>query len=64
MSDAAVDRVAFPLPAKSPPKAVRKSLMLAGLAFLVAVAAVWYGYRWWTVGRLSKALTTPMSAAR
>jgi multidrug resistance efflux pump len=52
MSDAAVDRVAFPLPAKSPPKAVRKSLMLAGLAFLVAVAAVWYGYRWWTVGTL------------
>jgi hypothetical protein len=43
--------------------AVRRFL-IAGLALFVGLAAAWYGYRWWTVGRLSKARMTLMSAAR
>ncbi len=51
MSDAAVDRAALPIPAKSPPAAIRKRLALACLGLLIAVVSAWYGYRWWTVGR-------------
>jgi membrane fusion protein (multidrug efflux system) len=51
MSDTTVERAALPLRAKSPLKALRKRLALAGLGFIVVVGVAWYGHYWWTVGR-------------
>ena len=39
---------------KSKPKPDRKRWALSGVVFVVAVAAIGYGHRWWTVGRFIK----------
>jgi membrane fusion protein (multidrug efflux system) len=51
VSDAAVNRAALPIPAKAPSSALRKRLLLAGMALIVVMGTAWYGYYWWTVGR-------------
>src|SRR5262249_59643190 len=47
-------RDAKTIPTKSKPKWDRKRWALYGTVLLFASAAVWYGYRWWTVGRFIK----------
>ena len=40
-----------------------KRVALSALPALPVLATAGYGYYWWTVNRLSRALMTPMSAA-
>jgi membrane fusion protein, multidrug efflux system len=47
-------RDAKTIPTKSKPKSGRKRWALSGAVLLFASAALWYGYRWWTVGRFIK----------
>jgi membrane fusion protein, multidrug efflux system len=51
MSDAAVDRVVLPIPVRAPSGALRKRVLIACIALIVAVGAAWYGHYWWTVAR-------------
>lgn len=44
-----IDRISFK-PARSP-RRLAKRLMVIGTAALIAAAAVWYGWSWWTLGR-------------
>ena len=51
MTTQIVDRGVVALPAKTTAAGSRKRLLLAGAFTVIAAAAVWYGYDWWTVGR-------------
>src|SRR5207244_1143894 len=42
------------LPATTKPRSNRKRWMLSGAVAILAIAAVVYGHRWWTVGRFVK----------
>ncbi len=42
------------LPATTKPRSNRKRWMLSGAVAILAIAAVTYGHRWWTVGRFVK----------
>jgi DNA-binding HxlR family transcriptional regulator len=46
MSDAAVDRVVLPIPVRAPSGALRKRVLIACIALVVAVGAAWYGHYW------------------
>ncbi|GGF19464.1 hemolysin secretion protein D [Aliidongia dinghuensis] len=50
MTSQSIDGGVVALPGKAA-KASRKRLALTAAALLAGVAAVWYGYDWWTVGR-------------
>ena len=51
MSSMAAARAVLPLPGQTQSKARPKRLALAGLGFLIALAAAWYGQQWWAVWR-------------
>jgi membrane fusion protein (multidrug efflux system) len=51
MSDIVLERATATLPAKIIPLPGLKWLLSAGLAGLLAIGAVRYGYEWWSVGR-------------
>jgi hypothetical protein len=64
MSDAAVDRVVLPIPVRAPSGALRKRVLIACIALIVAVGAAWYGHYWWTVARFVESTDDALSAAR
>jgi membrane fusion protein (multidrug efflux system) len=51
MTSQTIDRGVVSLPPKTATTGSRKRLLLAGGAIVVGIAATWYGYDWWTVGR-------------
>ena len=54
MQSDALRRELEAVPTKSKPKWDRKRRALSGAVVLVAIAAIAYGYKWWTVGRFFK----------
>jgi membrane fusion protein, multidrug efflux system len=51
MSTTSLDAGTVTIPALAGPKLDLRKLLLAGLALILAGAAAWYGYNWWTTGR-------------
>src|SRR5579859_1851232 len=51
MTSQTLDRGVVTLPPKAAATKSRKRVLLAGAAVVVGIAAAWYGYDWWTVGR-------------